>query len=186
MDYFLKSCFCNTCIIFLIIFSEILKNKNTIQACCKVQAHGWVFHCIFWQIHWPYFNVGGRLWPPHYFLPSLILRPSHGPVAALQIELYTNIRHIELGVLLGGINQDLYDMVLVSTDYGHTIDKYQSKICIYLGFGYKGLVFCRNNGCLMTQNLSAQHQKFLISMKKGFIGRPLSMLVSKRFCGIYS
>ena len=38
----------------------------------------------------------------------------------------------------------------------------------------------------MTQNLSSQAQKFLISMKKGFIGRPLSMLVSKRFCGIYS
>ena len=52
-------------------------------------------------------------------------------MAALQIELYTNIRHIELGVLLGGINQDLYDMVLVSTDYGHTMDKSKSQIYIW-------------------------------------------------------
>ena len=61
----------------------------------------------------------------------------------------------------------------------------------YLGFGYKGLVFCRNNGSLMennklvvpksvlinrpkipqkSQKLCAQ--KFAILMKKGFIGRP--------------
>jgi hypothetical protein len=69
---------------------------------------------------------------------------------------------------------------------------------IYLGFGYKGLVFCRHNGWLMEKmdsqtvpkwvlivwpkipqmpfNLSAQFvtqaQKFEIAMKKGFIGRP--------------
>ena len=69
----------------------------------------------------------------------------------------------------------------------------------YLGFGYKGLVFCRNNGGLMENmdkgltvpkwvlirqpkipqmpqiylpNLSVQAQNFGISMKKGFIGRP--------------
>ena len=33
-------------------------------------------------------------------------------------------------MLLGGINQDLYDMVLVSTDYGHKMDKSQSQIDI--------------------------------------------------------
>jgi hypothetical protein len=71
----------------------------------------------------------------------------------------------------------------------------------YLGFGYKDIVLCRNNGSLLNgkhgqgthitkmgadnsakntpnapQNclstLSAQAQKFGILMKKGFIGRP--------------
>ena len=64
-----------------------------------------------------------------------------------------------------------------------------------MGCVYKGLVFCRNNALdngkheqrthstkmgpdslaeitPMPQNLSAHAQKFGISMKKGFIGRP--------------
>ena len=69
----------------------------------------------------------GRVCPSHYLNPSQIFRLSYGPVAALQIELYTNIRHIELGVLLGGINQDLYDMVLV-TDYGRPMKPFFSDI----------------------------------------------------------
>ena len=53
----------------------------------------------------------------------------------------------------------------------------------YLRFGYTGLVFCRNIGTKIgtdkltesTPNapkLSTQAQKFGISMKKDFIGRP--------------
>ena len=47
----------------------------------------------------------------------------------------------------------------INTDYGHTMAKsliFEAQIQIqititnkYLGFGYKGLVFCRNNGWLM-------------------------------------
>ena len=54
----------------------------------------------------------------------------------------------------------LFKLCVGSTDYGHTMAKSlilcspnsNSKIPIpknYLGFGYKGLVFCRNNGWLM-------------------------------------
>ena len=66
-------------------------------------------------------------------------------------------------------------------------------------YRYKGLVFCRNNGWIIKntdkgltvpkwvmivqskipqipQNLSAQAQKFGISMKNGFIGRPCTYL----------
>ena len=66
---------------------------------------------------------------------------------------------------------------------------------IYLWFGTKGLVFCKNNGWIMKdmykgltaqkwvqivwrkipqipQNWSAQVQMFWVSMKKGFIGHP--------------
>ena len=87
----------------------------------------------------------------------------------------------------------------INTDYGHTMAKSLNlggqnsnpTPKYYLGFGYKGLVFCRNNGWLMENmdkgpkwllinrpnipqiaaKLSAQAQKFGISMKKGFIGR---------------
>ena len=82
----------------------------------------------------------------------------------------------------------------------------------YLGFAYKGLVFCRNNGSLMknidkgltvtkmgadklTENtpnalkLSAQAQKFGILMKKGFIGCPYSVdngyVIRLWFCRIF-
>ena len=61
-----------------------------------------------------------------------------------------------------------------------------------MGFGYKGLFFCRNNGWLTEnmrqgthstkmgadksakniQNAQAQAQSPKIPMKKGFIGRP--------------
>ena len=51
-----------------------------------------------------------------------------------------------------GIMRDSNSTYLPSTDYGHT--KAKSLILCgpnpnpnkYLGFGYKGLVFCRNNG----------------------------------------
>ena len=76
---------------------------------------------------------GGTDYAHHItFAPPRFL--DYGPVAALQIELYTNIRHIELGVLLGGVNQDLYDMVLV-TDYGHPIKLFFIKNPKLLGLG---------------------------------------------------
>ena len=87
----------------------------------------------------------------------------------------------------------------LAMDYGHT----KSLILCspnsnpdpkkYLGCGYKGLVFCRNTGCIMekmdmgltftkmdadslAENTSNAPEfialKFWISMKKGFIGRP--------------
>ena len=50
--------------------------------------------------------------------------------------------------------------LVLSTDYGHMIAKFLI-LCDqnsnpnpkywYLGFGYKGLVFCRNNGSLMEK-----------------------------------
>ena len=82
--------------------------------------------------------------------------------------------------------------VCKATDYGYTMDnpyfvETQIQIPIpnkYLAWGYKGLVFCRNNGWLienmdmgitvpqMHQNLSAQAQKIAILIKIDFILRP--------------
>ena len=55
--------------------------------------------------------------------------------------------------------KDILALLCDFTDYGHTIpnslrpkfqfqsqSQSQSQINTYLGFGYKGLVFCRNNG----------------------------------------
>ena len=48
------------------------------------QYHGcwnWRENCPprFWRSSYPYFNQGDRLYPPHYYWPLLIFRPSYGP-----------------------------------------------------------------------------------------------------------
>jgi hypothetical protein len=51
--------------------------------------------------------------------------------------------------------------IVWNTDYGHTMAKSLIQIPIlnrYLGFGYKGLAFCRNNGWLMKNINKGQYQ----------------------------